>query len=291
MIDNMINIIILILGIFQIAVAEIHLQGELGSESIDSSGNPYIIEKSIEVPQGKKVVIKEGCVLLFKKYSGLKVNGDLIINGTDKNRVVFTSFNDSAYNNKSDKKANALDWNGVNISSDNSKVDIQYLNLLYSVYGIKSQNLNISIKKSVFMNNGQSNITLLDQLQNVQDSVPYSFNAHEDTSSVIKSIDTSKIILKKPFVFPTKQVIRYSSLLIGVVGVSVGSYYLYKAQKTNTQLKDNNYFIQQGTIQKRSPGDIWSEEKSQYNKQVMMQNIFFAVGLIGATGFSITFLF
>ena len=71
--------------------AETRIKGDLTGMNLDESGNPFIVEQDIIVPDGHKVVIKEGCVFLFNPFTGLQVLGELQVKGTQENPVVFTS--------------------------------------------------------------------------------------------------------------------------------------------------------------------------------------------------------
>jgi hypothetical protein len=158
------------------------VSGDLSKYLFDPVSGPYIIEKDIEVPSDKKVVINAGCVLLFKQFTGLNVFGSLIVNGTESHPVIFTTINDSLYSKQAGQTANPFDWNGINIDKKAAEVSLSDFKLMYSVYGIKSQRRDIAIKNGKFKSNGQFHFTIFDKIQYVQDNMSFSY---PDDSSMV----------------------------------------------------------------------------------------------------------
>ena len=284
--------ILFVLFIVCICPAEMHLQGEISSESIDSTGNPYIIEKTIIIPQGKKIVINEGCVFLFKNYSGIKVLGNLFVKGAPGKNVVFTTINDSLYNKKSDQLAKPFDWNGIIIDKDADSVKMENFRLFYSSYGIKSQNGKIALKNALFGSNGQFNFVISDKMQDVRENVPFSFNVTID-----KSVDSTRTVKPTGYdkgpetIYTSKNIWRYSALVIGVAGAALGVVYAVKAAKTSDNLNDKEYFNTQAQIQQKPADVLWDDMHKKWNSEVMERNIFIGVGALGLTGFTLTFFF
>jgi uncharacterized membrane protein YiaA len=272
--------------------AERHLQGEISSQSIDSTGNPYIIEKTIIIPQGKQIVIKEGCVFLFKNYSGIKVLGNLFVKGTPGKNVIFTSINDSLFNKKSEQAAKPFDWNGIIVDKGADTVKMDNFRLFYSSYGIKSLNDKIALKCAIFGRNGQYNFVISDKMQDVKDNEPFSFNVLID-----KSVDSTRAVKPVGYdkgsetIYTTRNIIRYSSLVVGVVGAVIGVVYAVKASNTNETLNDKGYFYAQAQIQQKPVDVLWDDMHKKWESETMSRNISIGVGAVGLTGFSLTFLF
>lgn len=286
------KIVLSLLMVYGICNAEMHLQGEISSESIDSIGNPYIIEKTIIIPEGKQVVINEGCVFLFKNYAGIKVLGKLFVKGTAAHKVIFTSVNDSVYNPKSEQTPKPFDWNGIIISKDADTIKMEHFKLLYSSYGIKSLNGKIALKAAIFGRNGQFNFLISDKMQDVRDNEPYSFNVTidklVDSTRTVKEIGYNKGPESN---FNSKNLWRYSALAIGVAGVALGVVYAAKAAKTSDKLNDKEYFNTQAQIQQKPVDVLWDDMHRKWNSEVMERNIFIGVGALGLTGFTLTFFF
>src|SRR5512136_2082510 len=134
------KIVFTLLAAFAVAGAQTTISGNLGNMTLDSTGNPFIIEKDIVVPKGKSLTIKEGCALLFKQFTGLTIQGTCTVNGTQEHPVVFTSINDAMFNKTTAQEAGAFDWNGITIVKKSGPAVFNFMNVRYSVFGIKSQN-------------------------------------------------------------------------------------------------------------------------------------------------------
>jgi hypothetical protein len=151
------------------------ISGDLSKFALDSANNPFIVEKDIEVPSKKKVIINEGCIFLFKPFTGLNVVGSLGVNGTQTHPVVFTTINDSLYSKQSVQTANPFDWNGIVVDKNAHDVTLTNFRLMYSVYGVKSGKKDIVLKNGSFKANGQFNFTIFDKIQYVQENLLFSY--------------------------------------------------------------------------------------------------------------------
>jgi hypothetical protein len=164
-----------VLGIlfWSLSYGETRLAGDISPIPFSAAGNPFIVEKDIEVPPGKKVVIGPGCVFLFKEFTGLKVRGSLIVKGAAESPVTFTSVRDTAYSKTPGTLPNPFDWNGFFIDKNADSVSLNNFHFLYSVYGIKSQKEEIVINGGLFKSNGQFDFTVNDRIQYIQVDLPY----------------------------------------------------------------------------------------------------------------------
>jgi hypothetical protein len=286
---NMKKVAVVVAIIFGLTAlqAETRLSGEIQSTSFDASGNPYIVEKDILVPSGKKLAIKEGCVFLFSGFSGLNVSGSISVEGTEHKPVIFTCINDNEFNSKSQQLPNPFDWNGIIVSKESGSVHFQNFQLRYSVYGIKSQNTKMTLQNGLFRQNGQFHFTMNDKIQYVQDNISYSFNASPDSE---KTVDTSGHGGSNPKTGPsaTRNIIRYSSLGIGVMGIVAGTIFAMQASSAS---KDLDYF---GTHPINDPVEGLARY-NQLNDKLKSQNtlmaVFFSLGGLGLLGFTATFIF
>jgi hypothetical protein len=273
--------------------AETRLSGEIRSASLDASGNPYIIEKDISVPAGKQLVVKEGCVFLFNGFTGLAVLGDLSVEGSADKPVIFTSVNDGDFNPKSTQLPNPFDWNGIIITRESGSVHMQNFQLRYSVYGIKSQNTLMTIQNGVFRQNGQFHFTMDDKIQYVQDNIPYSYNfgpANEKPASGAGKTE------KKPTPTSTssntRNIIRYSSLGVGIIGLALGTVYAIAANNTNNRIIEINNIVTADPSQLSlyaSENDI--DRRTKLPNEELLTGIFFGIGGLGLAGFVLTFVF
>lgn len=174
--------LILFLSIIQVTVcinlsAKTHTGGTLGNKVFDPSGNPYIIDSTIIVPEKTIWVIKAGTIIQFdpNKYSSIDIYGQFYVEGTADNPVVFTSINDTAFN-KLAKQPPYYDWNGITIHENSGTISLQHFLFRHSLYGIRCENLskNVAIKNGIFNDNG-SNIEIGDSIPIMLDGDLFSY--------------------------------------------------------------------------------------------------------------------
>jgi hypothetical protein len=275
------------------AHAETHISGDIHAMNIEEAGNPYIVDQDIVVPAGKKSVIKEGCVFLFKNYTGLKVEGQLSVEGTPAKPVVLTSVNDNDHNPQSEQLPNSFDWNGVLVAREATGASFQHFQLKYSVYGIKAQNTSIQIADGLFSQNGQFHFTINDKIQYVQDNVPYTYNASATAAAGSARVEQGKAAKQKAEETPSKThggkngkpALRWTCFGVGVAGVAVGTTFvvLYGKEKTRMAEIDKN------------PGsythDEWTNTRSRWQTDAALTTVGFVLGGLGLVGFGLTFVF
>lgn len=162
--------------------AQTTLSGNIGGMTFEKEGNPYIISETVTIQKGKTTTVSSGCIFHFKPYTGIEVNGTLIVAGYHDNPVIFTSINDMNFNNNADQPAKPFDWNGISINWSATNVRLSNFMLAYSVFGVKTLPENILIKNGIFLQNGQYNFTINNSIQQVPDNLPYSYTAGADTT-------------------------------------------------------------------------------------------------------------
>lgn len=267
--------------------AETHITGDLTGMTFQSGGNPYIVEQDILIPAGSKAIIKEGCIFLFKPFTGLTIHGHLVVEGTQNQPVIFSSINDGEYNLKSEQLPNPFDWNGILVSRESGTVSLKNFALRFSVYGIKSQNTNIVIENGLFRQNGQFHFTINDKIQFVQDNIPFSYNGMQTNEiqttpspSNVKPATPGITIEKKASI--TRKIVRYTCLCIGIISSATTIYTGIELGKIHNDLQwasDNNLPV---------------EYKTYHNRYLLMKNYTIAGGVIttlGFTGFGLTFVY
>jgi hypothetical protein len=164
--------------------ADSQLSGKIQNMILVAENNPYVITDNLIVPAGQKLVISSGCVLLFKPFTGITVDGELEIEGTIEKPVAFTSENDTRVNPASSQFPNPFDWNGIIINQNAGNIQLSNFSVKYSVYGLKSYKEDIVIVDGVFQSNGQSNLTVFETMKNVPDGIPYSYRLEPETNQI-----------------------------------------------------------------------------------------------------------
>ncbi|MGA2508475.1 MAG: hypothetical protein ABSF80_13485 [Chitinispirillaceae bacterium] len=262
---------------FAVVGAQTSISGNVGDMVLDSSGNPFIVEKDITVPKGKSLTIKEGCALLFKPFTGLIIQGNCSANGTKEHPVIFTSINDSIYNKTSTQPANAFDWNGITVSKGPGKVAFNFIDVRFSVYGIKSQNSDIIIIQSTFRQNGQFHFTVNEKIQTVQDNQPFSYNEIRQTQT------KSQVKTERSRNF---KILRYSLLGVGAASSIGGIIMSINAGSAYSDWKH----IEQETNPLPPPGE-YEKRRDKFHSAFTGALILDILGGLSLGGFGVTFLF
>jgi hypothetical protein len=226
------------------------LSGDIGGMTLKKGDSPFVINSDVLISTEKRAVIEKGCVLLFKPFTGITIEGELIVNGTNEAPVVFTSYNDNNYNPSSKELPENFDWNGIIIQKESRSVRLSHFILHYSVFGIKSFKNAFTIVDGIFSNNGQFHLTIKDTMQKVMESTPYSYGLEYDTG------DPSNV-QKKNFTRIPGILRRLTPYVLGGTGVAAlacGGYFfskkeMYHSRYDNTRdqlLMDHN--ISQETV-------------------------------------------
>lgn len=259
------------------------LRGDISENSFPVEGNPYIVEEDIFISEGKITEINAGCIFLFRPFTGLTVEGDFLINGTPDRPVIFSSINDSVYNDRNEQSAAPFDWNGILVSEKSTAVCLRNFRLAYSVYGLKSKNPNIQTENGIFIQNGQFNFTVDDKIIPVQDSVPFTLNYTKEIPESIDSIQQNAVIeiLEEMPVRPSA--FRFISLGIGVTGVITG---VITGRQARLNYKD--------LVETSSSHEKWDDYYSAGRKYKITTACAVISGsfcLLGFTGFGVSFAF
>jgi hypothetical protein len=172
------SIIILFLSYYTIT-AQTSLSGAVENLTLTVDKSPYIIVDNLTINETGQLTIDKGCVLLFKPFTGIIVEGSFIAEGTLGEPVVFTTINDNKFNKESGVLPNPFDWNGILITAKAKNVRLSNFIVAYSVYGIRSMKVELAITNGSFKNNGQFNMTVNEKIQPISDSIPYSYGVRE----------------------------------------------------------------------------------------------------------------
>jgi len=290
------------------SMAETHLDGNLAQNTVlEKAGNPYIVDQDYIVPVGKELTLKQGCVLLFKAFTGMRVEGKLVVEGTTEEPVVFTSQYDADYNPKSTQLANPFDWNGVIILKTAAGTVMNNFVLRYSAYGINAQNPNVIVRNGDFRQNGQLHFTIDGKTQYVQDGVPFSYGASaadptpqptESTSSEPnankKQEPRAKKSAKTGTVAKQKKVFRFACLGVGVAGLAVGTPLIISVGKDWGEMKDltaKMEAVAQASAEHTTYMDKYKDIEASYRGKLAGGIIAETLGVLGLVGFGLTFAF
>jgi hypothetical protein len=209
-------------------LAQTTLSGRIDDLSINATNSPYLVTETITVPAGKTLKIGEGAVLLFKPFTGLVVEGTLLVEGTLENPVVFTTENDSKYNPASTQLPNPFDWNGIYITAKAELVKLSNFKLEYSVYGVKSQKEVFIINNGTFSRNGQFHVTVNDAIKNVAEDIPFNFGKEPEAKD---GPGTKPAAERKAW----KKPLGIGLGALGLAGIGAGGYLAYAGSRFTSQ--------------------------------------------------------
>jgi hypothetical protein len=263
------------------------LSGNIGGMTFAATDTPYIVTDNITIEKGQTTVIKDGCVFLFKPFTGIIVNGNLKVEGDIISPVVFTSINDSKYNPKSDLVANPFDWNGILIEAKSGAVSFSNIVIKYSVYGIKSQKEELTLDNARFLYNGQFHFTVDEKIMPVSEELPYNYGIKEDSKKEVQKKNGSTHRKN------AKIIIRILSGTVALTGLGTGLYLNNQVNKSATDRTNiyNEYIKSAGGITLNDYNTQTKEIDNKAKKDTFIRNISYAGAAIGAVGFTLTFIF
>ncbi|ACL76358.1 right-handed parallel beta-helix repeat-containing protein [Ruminiclostridium cellulolyticum] len=94
----------------------IHVSGIISENTTWTNNYTYVVDGTIIVQQGVKLQIDQGVMVKFTRGTEIVVNGTLTASGTELDKVVFTSNNDTAYGG-SEVTGYYDYWLGITVSS------------------------------------------------------------------------------------------------------------------------------------------------------------------------------
>ena len=127
---------------------------------IPACDKPYLVTADAYVAPGKTVRIEQGAVLLFKNFTGIHVEGKLVVEGTAAHPIIFSSEFDHAFNPQAALHANPFDWNGIFIHESGLGSSMANCTVRYSVYGVNSLTKYIMLDKASFQDNGRADCAI-----------------------------------------------------------------------------------------------------------------------------------
>jgi hypothetical protein len=248
----------------------------------------FIITDVISVPDGKSLTILPGTTFKFQNYSGIAVDGELLIRGTPEEPIVFTSFRDNA----EDAKPEAFDWNGIKVTPIAKQVIFENIIMKYSTFGIniESERTPVQIRRVTFRYNGYANISRSGKIIIAADGMPVNYfwpdNAHVPDSEI-----ETHAVNKKPLLNPDngpKDDALFSSwhapTRIGCALIGLGGAVMWGVGQSSYNKKSDLYY-------KSTNPTMVSRYNSERNSALALRNAAIALVMLGAGGFTVTYLF
>lgn len=249
-----------------------------------SNDRPYLVTADVYVPQGKRVSIGPGVVLLFRNFTGLHVMGVLSAVGNKEHPVIFTSVNDKQYHPTSTLDAAPFDWNGIYLHEDAVGSELSNCSVLYSVEGINASTRFFRLDPCVLLHNGNANLTIEGVARKVG-SEPCTYSLAVNDPS-LKGVPAQ--ILRDPLA-PKRAVFRYMGLGLaagGGVMAIVFAARLSGSSHTFSQLSstgDANLFDHTSSD--------WEKARKERNANTAATLIGLTLTAVGAVGLAWSFTF
>jgi len=252
---------------------------------IKKQEKPYYLIADIEVPAGRTVNVEPGVVFLFKNFTGLHIEGKLLVNGTREEQVIFTSEYDRHYAVNSPLIANPYDWNGIYIHDQAFGTMLINCKITYTVYGLISDTRFIRLDNVMFDENGKSDL-MIEGSEHKTGNKPYSYNL---TIQDVKKDGVPVIILKDPLI-PKRAFFRYSGLALGIGGGCIGIYGALQLKDSYTLWKKFNDKSDTSWMAFEN-SDIYYKSRDKYKRDFILTAGSFGLAIIGFIGFTWSFTF
>lgn len=127
----------------------------ISQDSVLSNEKPYLIYDSLVVKKGAKLTIKEGCRFYFHNNAQLKINGQLIANGTLEHPIVMSGDRfDELFTNMSYDKLSAQ-WDGIYFGTESEENELHYTRIRNGIYTICIDSVRNNTSKHLTIKNCQ----------------------------------------------------------------------------------------------------------------------------------------
>jgi hypothetical protein len=271
--------------------ADISIAGE--QDGFLETGH-YLVTSSITVKRGKTLSFAPGCIVRFKRFAGIIVEGTLKCAGTTGLPILFTSENHRLSGPASADAPAPFDWNGVLVADSLASLDLERVHVIYSTFGIdiKSTKSNVRLQEVMFDENGQFNIKAGNAQLDVKDNDPFSFNQPPLGETPVLTEQKPEPTPPAPAPAPENVVVKKTHkkgawklpIRIGCGAVALlgaGAAFFFDAELVKNQ---DNY----RRASDRAVEDAYKKKRDNAEKNRNNSKI---IALIGAGGFFITFLF
>lgn len=248
---------------------------------------PYLVTGDLYVSPGATAVIDSGVVLLFRNFTGLRVQGALLVNGAEGRPVVFTSAADQAFVPSSPVEPAPYDWNGIDVMEDAAGTRFSHCRVLYSVYGIRSLTKEIRINAGVFRFNGKSSVSVLGETQAVGGE-PYSYGQVLKAPAAQETLPAAGAVPQDPR-RAKRNALRYVGLGLAVAGAGVAVW----AAPRFFDARDELSRLRSPTPEDKvtyGPSDFQNAQDTR-NTNLGIVGAGAGLALLGAVGFVLSFTF
>jgi hypothetical protein len=280
------------------APSEISISGE--QDGFLETGH-YLVTGSITVKRGKTLTFAPGCIVRFKRYAGIVVEGTLKCAGSEGLPILFTSENHRVSGQAAADAPAPFDWNGILVTDSLASVDLEKVHLLYSTFGldVKSSKSKVHLSSASFDENGQFNVRVNGEQLEAKDNKPFFYDQPsqwEASPEPVAAVKAPEPFVAAPAPAPEpdarvqpagkphargawRSPVRIGLGALALAGTGAGVFFdseVFKYQKRYNESRDTA---------------LVSTYSEKCDKAATNRNISYLFALIMACGFSITFLF
>jgi hypothetical protein len=148
-----------------------------GEQDGDFETGNYIVTGTVVVKRGKTLSFSPGCIVRFKRYTGIVVEGTMKCKGTSGLPIMFTSDNHRTSDQGTANPLTPFDWTGIVVVDSMGVLDFEFTHVLYATFGldVRSGLAKVRLKNAYFDENGQFNVRINGNQLDVKENSPVFF--------------------------------------------------------------------------------------------------------------------
>lgn len=280
--------------------------GARASEPIRLSGEQdghyeaaeYMVARDVVVKEGRTLRFAAGALVRFAQYAGIVVEGALVCEGEVTRPVVFTSEHDRG-GGAGKRQPQPFDWNGITLAGRGATVELSYVKITYSTFGIRcsSDNCGLSLEKVVFGDNGMANLAIADSTVDIAERTPVDmrYPAEQEAAAAIDSTgqeaatDESGIEKRERKAWKAPLRIAFGALALGGAATAGVCHKLYLDRHADyMEVSRSDADTDEEVLEKQATLQEYENEANNYRSASIVGGI---LGAIGGVGFVVTWVF
>jgi hypothetical protein len=226
------------------------------------------------------------------------VEGALVCEGEVTRPVVFTSEHDRG-GGAEKQQPQPFDWNGITLDAGGATVELSYVKITYSTFGIRcsSDNCGLSLEKVVFGDNGMASLAIGDSTVDIAERTPVDMRYPAQRAAVAKpestdqepATDESGIEKRERKAWKRPLRIAFGALALGgaaTAGICHKRYLDRHADYMEVSRSDAD--TDEEVLEKQAKLQQYETEAYSYRSASIVGSV---LGAIGGVGFVVTWVF
>jgi len=243
----------------------------------------YLVDSTVVVENGKTLVFEPGCVVRFKQYGEIRVEGELVVRGTLDGPIHLTSWKHRPPSEGGTAPA-PYDWNGIVLADSDASLTMTYTRLVYGTIGVtvKAAGAVVDIDSCSFDHNGIADIAAGGPEFFAPKGKLFSYHTKPRVSGTAVAVTTTTTATetggnrRHPRWVP---VVRWTACGLAVAGLAAGIAGEYMARSYQQQGND------------ASSGADADDFYGKRDAMVAVRTVGYVTGGLGAVGFTVTWFF